>query len=91
MVLKQRIVVGATALVGMGIGSIGLGVAHAETNPAPNVGVHTTLDTSSPEPAETVTSAESDGPGGHQDPNGIDVQYGSQSGPDTGGSDTSGS
>lgn len=90
MILKQKIMIGATALFGMGIGSLGLGVAHAQTNTTPKPAVHSVVNSSSADPAESATSAESDGPGGHQDPNGVDVQYGSQSGPDTGASDTSG-
>lgn len=88
MILKQKIMVGATGLLGMGIGSLGLGVAHAQTPTPPQPAVHAVANTSTPDGAKT--SAESDGPGGHQDLNGANVQYGSQSGPDTGGSDTSG-
>ena len=95
MILKQKILVGAATLVGMGIGSVGLGVAHAQTNTTSTPAVQgpaaqSVVNSSSADPAETATSAESDGPGGHQDANGVDVQYGSQSGPDTGGSDISG-
>ena len=78
MILKQKILIGAASLVGMGIGSLGLGVAHAQTtNPPP---VTQTLTQSSPssgvDSAESPATAESDGPGGHQDPNGVDVNSG---------------
>lgn len=91
MILKQKLLVGAASLVGMGIGSLGLGVAHAQTNPTspPAVSSVTRSGTGADAP-EAVTSHKSDGPGGHQDANGVNVQYGSQSGPDTGGVGTAG-
>lgn len=91
MILKHKILVGAASLVGMGIGSLGLGVAHAQTNPpSPPAVSSVTQSGTGADAAEAVTSPESDGPGGHQDPNGVDVQFGSQSGPDTGGAGTAG-
>ncbi|MCU4186412.1 hypothetical protein K6U06_18740 [Acidiferrimicrobium sp. IK] len=90
MILKQKILVGVTALAGMGIGSLGVGVAHAQTPPPPAPAARGVLAPASSAP-EAAAGVESDGPGGHQDPNGVDVQYGSQSGPDTGGSANSGS
>lgn len=89
MILKQKVMIGATGLLGMGIGSLGLGVAHAQTNTTPKPAAHAVANPNTVDPAETA-SATSDGPGGHQDLNGANVQYGSQNGPDTGGSDTSG-
>lgn len=92
MILKQKLLIGAASLVGVGIGSLGLGVAHAQSNPSspPIVSSVTQSGTSTDAPETAVSTKETDGPGGHQDSNGVDVQYGSQSGPDTGGADTGG-
>lgn len=90
MVLKHKVLIFASSLVGMGVGSLGLGIAHAQTTTNPPAVTQTANQTSggadSPE-APAKASAETDGPGGHQDPNGVNVdgQFGSQTGPDVGG------
>ena len=89
MRLAQKLAVGATGLVGLGIGSLGLGVAHAQTVTHTNPASVVTSPTSKggADLPETATSTESDGPGGHHDPPGANAQFGAQSGPDTGGAD----
>lgn len=79
MLLKQKLMIGATALFGMGVGSLGLGVAHASTGSTNPPAVHASV-TDGPEVAGAST--EPDAPGGHQDLNNADVQYGSQTGAD---------
>ncbi len=85
--VAQKLAVGAAGLVGLGMGSFGLGVgfaapAHSSVTQPPAANSQ-----ANNQPA-TDSSAESDGPGGHQDPPGVDVQSGSQTSPDTGGDAT---
>ena len=95
MHLTQKVAVGAAALAGtLGFGGLGLvaafagsPAASAATPPAATLTVATNPVTAgNPEAGGNAEHAtEADGPGGHQDPPGANVQYGSQSGPDTGG------
>lgn len=83
----QKLVVGVTALVGLGVGSLGLGFAHASPAPPTPVSSVTAEVGGSSEPLGTPSSVESDGPGGHQDVPGANVESGTQSGPDTSGAE----
>lgn len=78
MLLKQKLMIGATALLGMGIGSIGLGVAHA----SPNTGAAVVQANTNGPDTEATVPGQVDPAGGPND------QVGSQSGPDTPGADT---
>ncbi len=96
MRLTQKLAIGATSLGGLAIGSLGLGIAHAQTTapraPAPVVSTPAAVGGNQTAPtAETPDAPEvgatADAPGGHQDPPGANVQSGAQNGPDTGGTD----
>lgn len=79
MILKHKALIVASSLVGMGVGSLGLGVAHAQTTTPPaavTTAGHTSAVTGAADGPEAAAGVEPDGPGGHQDPNGADVQSG---------------
>lgn len=79
MILKHKILILGSSLVGMGVGSLGLGVAHAQTVAPPaavTTAGHTSTLPGSAEGPKAAAGVESDGPGGHQDANGADVQSG---------------
>ncbi|MDE3207182.1 MAG: hypothetical protein KGQ66_23505 [Acidobacteriota bacterium] len=80
MILKHKILIFGSSLVGMGVGSLGLGVAHAQTTTPPaavTTAGHTSASTGAVDSPEVAAAAvESDGPGGHQDANGANVQSG---------------
>ncbi len=76
MRLMQKLAVGATALAGLGVGTLGLGVAHASSVP------HEAAAHVATTPASD-RNVEADAPGGHQDPHGVNSNSGSQTGPDT--------
>ncbi len=92
MRLTQKLAIGATGLGGLAIGSLGLGVAHAQSAstsvPAVSTPAAGPVTTQAEAPDAPTIGASADAPGGHQDPPGANVQFGSQSGPDTGGVDT---
>ena len=79
MILKHKILIFGSSLVGMGVGSLGLGVAHAQTTTPPaavTTAGHSSAVTGTADGPESAAGVESDGPGGHQDANGADVQSG---------------
>lgn len=91
MRLVQKLAVGGIGLVGAGIGSLGLGVAYAQT-PASSSTASTVVahqgSQVAPDRAKVVTAKESDAPGGPQDLGGANVQSGAQGGLNTGGPDS---
>ncbi len=79
MILKHKVLIFASSLVGMGVGSLGLGVAHAQTTAPPaavTTAGHASAVTVAADGPEAAAGVESDGPGGHQDANGANVQSG---------------
>lgn len=79
MTLKHKFLIFASSLVGMGAGSLGLGVAHAQTATHPAAvatAEHSGSVTKAPDGPEAAVGVESDGPGGHQDADGLNVQSG---------------
>lgn len=83
----KKIVIGGTAAAALGLAALaGTGTAFASSHQSSTV-QHVSQGASkaaaSAEKAGNETAAESDGPGGHADANGVDVQQGDQSAPDT--------
>ena len=79
--LRTKILIAASLLVGMGVGSVGLGTAHAQAPVSPpahneSASQSTVSDQPGTSEMQRTAGAETDGPGGHQDPDGVDVQAG---------------
>lgn len=90
----KKIAVGGSAAAVLGIATLtGTGMAFAAgtapvatsapSSTVQHLGQSTSKATAPAEKAGNETAAESDGPGGHADANGVDVQQGDQSAPDT--------
>jgi hypothetical protein len=72
---SRKVIINSAAAAAILAGILGGGVAWASATPAPAPSGPAASNTEAPEPAEGAEGAEADGPGGHEDPAGANVDH----------------
>ena len=71
--MKKKTTITLVLLAGLGLASVGASAAMASTPSTPPTIPSTSTSTEAPESSSTETAGVSDGPGGHADAPGVDV------------------